>query len=136
MKIASGNLLAAFKPDGNLIPHTVPVALYCHWRWPGDFRRAVEDAVLAGGDTDTTAAIVGGMAGVALALNICAAAAGAVLWQPAALHHLLEVALWLGFAVAFAAHLAEFHLGDFDVEVDAVEQGAGDAPEVVLDFAR
>jgi ADP-ribosyl-[dinitrogen reductase] hydrolase len=51
------------------INHTVPIALYCYLRWPGDFRRAVEDAVLAGGDTDTTAAIVGGMAGAALGVS-------------------------------------------------------------------
>ena len=44
------------------IVHTVPVALYCWLRWPTDFRSAVEDAVLAGGDTDTVAAIVGGLA--------------------------------------------------------------------------
>jgi hypothetical protein len=43
--------------------HCVPVALFCWLRWPGDFRAAVEAAVLAGGDTDSTAAIVGGLVG-------------------------------------------------------------------------
>lgn len=45
------------------INHTVPVCLYCWLRYPGDFRTAVEEVILLGGDTDTTAAIVGGLAG-------------------------------------------------------------------------
>lgn len=45
------------------ILHTVPAALYCWLRHPGDFRRAVEDAILLGGDTDTVAAIAGALAG-------------------------------------------------------------------------
>lgn len=45
------------------INRTVPVALYCWLRWPADFRSAVEAAVLLGGDTDTVAAIVGGLVG-------------------------------------------------------------------------
>lgn len=45
------------------IYHTVPVAIFCWLRWPGEFRSAVEAAVLAGGDTDTTAAIVGALVG-------------------------------------------------------------------------
>jgi hypothetical protein len=45
------------------IYQTVPIALFCWLRWPGDYRAAVEAAVLAGGDTDTTAAIVGGLVG-------------------------------------------------------------------------
>jgi ADP-ribosyl-[dinitrogen reductase] hydrolase len=45
------------------IYHTVPVALYCWLRWPGDFRRAVEEVIALGGDTDTTGAIVGGIMG-------------------------------------------------------------------------
>ena len=51
------------------INHTVPVALYCWLRWPSDFRHAVEDAIVAGGDTDTTAAIVGGLAGATLGVR-------------------------------------------------------------------
>ena len=43
--------------------HSVPVALFCWLRWPGDLRSAVEAAVLAGGDTDTTAAIAGALVG-------------------------------------------------------------------------
>jgi ADP-ribosyl-[dinitrogen reductase] hydrolase len=42
---------------------TVPVALFCWLRWPGDFRMALEQAILLGGDTDTVAAIVGALSG-------------------------------------------------------------------------
>lgn len=45
------------------IYHTVPLALYCWLRNPGDFRQAVDDAIRLGGDVDTTGAIVGGLAG-------------------------------------------------------------------------
>jgi ADP-ribosyl-[dinitrogen reductase] hydrolase len=43
--------------------HTVPLALYCWLRAPGDFRQAVEEAIVLGGDADTVGAIVGGVAG-------------------------------------------------------------------------
>lgn len=43
--------------------HTVPVSLYCWLRYPGDFRRAVEEVILLGGDADTTGAITGAIAG-------------------------------------------------------------------------
>ncbi|XXF76088.1 ADP-ribosylglycohydrolase family protein [Myxococcaceae bacterium GXIMD 01537] len=43
--------------------HTVPVALYAWLRHPGDFRAALEATILLGGDTDSTGAIVGGLAG-------------------------------------------------------------------------
>jgi ADP-ribosylglycohydrolase len=43
--------------------HTVPLALYCWLRAPGDFRAAVEEVISLGGDADTTGAIVGGIAG-------------------------------------------------------------------------
>jgi ADP-ribosyl-[dinitrogen reductase] hydrolase len=45
------------------IYHTVPMALYCWLRSPGDYRRAVEEVIGLGGDVDTTGAIVGGLAG-------------------------------------------------------------------------
>lgn len=45
------------------IYHSVPMALYCWLRNPGNFRQAVEDVIRLGGDTDTTGAIVGGLAG-------------------------------------------------------------------------
>ncbi|WP_394764843.1 ADP-ribosylglycohydrolase family protein, partial [Stenotrophomonas sp.] len=47
------------------IHHTVPVALYCWLRTPRDVRAVVESAVRLGGDTDTVAAIAGGLVGAA-----------------------------------------------------------------------
>ncbi len=47
------------------ILHTVPVSLFCAWRYGGDFRAAIEATVRLGGDTDSTAAIVGGLVGAA-----------------------------------------------------------------------
>jgi ADP-ribosylglycohydrolase len=45
--------------------HTVPAALYCWLRSPSDYRNAVTDVIALGGDTDTTGAIVGALAGAA-----------------------------------------------------------------------
>lgn len=45
------------------INHTVPAVIFCWLRSPGDYRQAVEAIVTAGGDSDTTAAIVGGLVG-------------------------------------------------------------------------
>lgn len=45
------------------IYHTVPMALYCWLRSPGDFRQALEEMSVLGGDADTTGAIVGGITG-------------------------------------------------------------------------
>lgn len=46
------------------INHTVPACLFCWLRWHADFRTAVEQIVVAGGDTDSTGAIVGALAGI------------------------------------------------------------------------
>jgi ADP-ribosyl-[dinitrogen reductase] hydrolase len=51
------------------ILHTVPVVLYAWLRYPSDFRAAVEAVILLGGDTDTTAAIVGGLVGTAVGVR-------------------------------------------------------------------
>ncbi|WP_434042154.1 MULTISPECIES: ADP-ribosylglycohydrolase family protein [Sorangium] len=48
------------------IVDTVPAALFCWLANVGDFRRAVEDVILLGGDADSTGAIVGGLAGATL----------------------------------------------------------------------
>ncbi len=48
------------------INHTVPAAIYCWFRHPHDFRAAIETAVRLGGDTDTVAAVVGGIMGASL----------------------------------------------------------------------
>ena len=42
---------------------TVRLALYCWLRHPGNFRLAVEEVIHLSGDTDSTAAIVGGISG-------------------------------------------------------------------------
>jgi ADP-ribosyl-[dinitrogen reductase] hydrolase len=43
--------------------HTVPVALYAWLRHRGDYRETIQNIVRCGGDTDTTAAIAGSLAG-------------------------------------------------------------------------
>jgi ADP-ribosyl-[dinitrogen reductase] hydrolase len=43
--------------------HTVPAALYCWLKHPGDVQKAVEEIILLGGDADSTGAIVGALAG-------------------------------------------------------------------------
>lgn len=63
------------------IVHTVTVVLFCWLRWPGDFRRPVEEIILLGGDADTTAAILGGLAG---------ASAGAAAIPPEWIERLVE----------------------------------------------
>jgi ADP-ribosylglycohydrolase len=45
---------------------TAPVAIFAWLRYPHDFRQAVEECVCLGGDTDTTGAIVGALAGATL----------------------------------------------------------------------
>lgn len=47
------------------VVHTVPAALFCVLRAPGDPRQVIEEAVGLGGDADTVAAIAGGLAGAA-----------------------------------------------------------------------
>jgi len=54
------------KGVGGYINHTVPVCLYCWLRHKDDFRAALEEVILLGGDADTTGAIVGGLAGATL----------------------------------------------------------------------
>ncbi len=48
--------------SGCIVPTTI-MASYCWLRYPSNFRRAVESAILLGGDTDSVAAIVGGLVG-------------------------------------------------------------------------
>lgn len=43
--------------------HTVPVALHAAFRYRGDIRRGIPEVIRCGGDTDSTAAIVGGILG-------------------------------------------------------------------------
>lgn len=46
--------------------HTVPIVLHAWLRFPADFQNAVSSVIVCGGDTDTTAAIVGGIVGAAV----------------------------------------------------------------------
>lgn len=48
------------------INHTVPVCLYCWLSHPDSYEETVSSIIHLGGDTDTTAAIVGGIAGATL----------------------------------------------------------------------
>ncbi|MCA9158233.1 MAG: ADP-ribosylglycohydrolase family protein, partial [Planctomycetales bacterium] len=48
--------------SGFIVPTTI-MATYCWLRYPNNFRRAVTSAVMLGGDTDSIAAIVGGLVG-------------------------------------------------------------------------
>jgi ADP-ribosylglycohydrolase len=61
--------------------HTVPAALFCWLASPRDFRIAVESVVRLGGDTDSTAAIVGGLAGASLGAEAIPAAWVDGLWD-------------------------------------------------------
>jgi ADP-ribosylglycohydrolase len=70
--LAAGQSVAEFAAglglrDGvtGYVLHTVPVALYAWLRHPRDYRAAVLETIRCGGDTDTTAAIVGGIVGAA-----------------------------------------------------------------------
>ena len=45
------------------INHTVPIALYCWLRKPRSIEEAVEGCIALGGDTDSTAALVGALVG-------------------------------------------------------------------------
>lgn len=48
------------------IVYSVPIAIFCWLKNIKNFREAIEDVVLLGGDTDTTGAIVGALAGATL----------------------------------------------------------------------
>jgi len=48
------------------ILHTIPAVLHAWYRSPNDLRGALSDIIGAGGDTDTTAAILGGIIGAGI----------------------------------------------------------------------
>jgi ADP-ribosylglycohydrolase len=49
--------------------HSVPIAIYAWFVHPHDFRSAVTSVIRCGGDTDSTAAMVGGIVGTAVGKN-------------------------------------------------------------------
>jgi len=51
------------------ILHTIPAVIHAWYRSPGDLRSALSDIIAAGGDTDTTAAILGGIIGAGMRLE-------------------------------------------------------------------
>lgn len=58
-------------PQGvtGFVLHTVPAVFWAWLRNPDDFRTALEDVIELGGDSDTTAAIAGGLAGATLGVS-------------------------------------------------------------------
>lgn len=79
--------------------HTVPVALHAWLAHPGDYRGAVLAAIACGGDTDTVAAITGGIAGAGCGpegipppwLDKLAEAPRDVAWMKKLAHRLAQV---------------------------------------------
>lgn len=60
---AFADQLGCTKGVSGYVFHTVPVAVHAWLSFPNDFAMAVQTAVECGGDTDTVAAIVGGIVG-------------------------------------------------------------------------
>lgn len=60
---ASSTEAARVLGNGTLAEEAVPLALFCFLRWAPDFEQVVTNAVLAGGDTDTIAAMSGALCG-------------------------------------------------------------------------
>jgi len=63
------------------ILHTVPAALFCWLRSPGDLRSSIEDIIRMGGDADSTGAIVGGLAGATVGAGAIPASWVEGLWD-------------------------------------------------------
>ena len=61
--------LGLHKGISGYIYHTVPMAIFASLRHLNSFRDAVESVILLGGDTDTTGAIVGALAGATLGVS-------------------------------------------------------------------
>ncbi len=63
--------------------HTVPVCLHAWLSFPRDYRKAVEAVIRCGGDTDTTAAIVGAIVGAGVGREGIPIEWQTRLWEPA-----------------------------------------------------
>ena len=65
------------------ILHTVPVCLHAWLSFPRDYRKAVQAVIRCGGDTDTTAAIVGAIVGAGVGREGIPLEWRQGLWEPA-----------------------------------------------------
>jgi hypothetical protein len=68
--VTAGRTAASFAKElglsdgvGGFVLQTTPVVINCWLRHPRDLRAAIEEVVACGGDTDTTASILGGIIG-------------------------------------------------------------------------
>lgn len=62
--------------------HTVPVAILCWLRFPADARAAITEAILSGGDTDSVAAIAGGLVGAGAGTSSIPSTWLDLTWEP------------------------------------------------------
>ena len=63
---AFADILGLSKGVSGYVCHTVPVAIHAWLTYPSNFRAAVTATISCGGDTDSTAAIVGGIVGTSV----------------------------------------------------------------------
>lgn len=77
------DLIGCAEGVSGYILHTVPVALHAALSRPDDFRAAVLSAVACGGDSDTVAAITGGIVGAHVGPTAIPAEWKVGLWEPA-----------------------------------------------------
>ncbi len=54
---------------GGFVYHGIPVVIHCWLTHQSDFRSALESIIACGGDTDTNAAMVGGILGTSLGVD-------------------------------------------------------------------
>lgn len=86
--VAHGDATTAFaagigsgKKVTGYVYHTVPVALHAWLRNPSGYRAAVQEVIACGGDTDTTAAIVGAIVGAGVGKRGIPSEWLAALWE-------------------------------------------------------
>ncbi len=66
---------------GGYVYHTVPVTLHAWFRHPADYRAGILEIIRCGGDTDTTAAILGAIVGAAVGPEGIPVEWRAALWE-------------------------------------------------------
>ncbi len=86
--VSRGEITTAFAaaryPRGvsGYVLQTVPVAIHAALSHPADFRKAVSTAIACGGDTDTVAAITGGIVGASVGVAGIPEALRRGIWEP------------------------------------------------------